>query len=351
MKKLSIPEIGFIYIGSFLGAGFVSGQELWQFFGSFGMWGIAGLLIAACLFVFLGTVLFSLTAKSGICEMDKIAMWRDIRWLRTVIAVVEISFMFGIYIIMASGAGTTAAQLTGIAVIKPIICFVFCIIVTLIALSGVNGVVKLFSFVIPPVTILSFAIGVISLKKTGIHIGINVPGSPNPLIGNWVLAALTFVSYNFFCGIGVMTAIGGKTGGGGRGFKGALFGGMLIIVIAASIIIPLMSSPYATDKEIPMLALTKMLHPIFTYIYADLLFIAMLGASLSVFVPIPMYFSRFAFFSNHKKLFAVILSLIAFIGSMAGFGNLISVVYSVYGYIASVIIILMVIHYFKIRNA
>lgn len=351
MKKLSIPEIAFTYIGSFLGAGFVSGQELWQFFGSYGMWGIAGLLIAACLFVFLGTVLFSLTAKSGICEMDKIAMWKDIGWLRTVIAVIEISFMFGIYIIMASGAGTTAAQLTGIPAIKPIICFVFCIIVTLIALSGVDGVVKLFSFVIPPITILSLVIGVMSLKKTGIHIEINAPGNTNPLIGNWVLAALTFVSYNFFCGIGVLTAVGGKTGGGKRGFKGALLGGILITVIAASIIVPLMSSPFAAKEEIPMLALTKMLHPIFTYIYADLLFIAMLGASLSVFVPIPMYFSRHMFFTQDKKLFTIILSLIAFMGSMAGFGNLISIVYSVYGYLASVIIILMVIHFLKIRNA
>ena len=32
-----------------LGAGYVSGQELWQFFGSFGAKGVAGLLVAVAL--------------------------------------------------------------------------------------------------------------------------------------------------------------------------------------------------------------------------------------------------------------------------------------------------------------
>ena len=46
MKKISVPRLALTYAGCFLGAGYVSGQELWQFFGTFGLWGLLGLILA-----------------------------------------------------------------------------------------------------------------------------------------------------------------------------------------------------------------------------------------------------------------------------------------------------------------
>ena len=43
-KKWNAGSIGLTFAGSFLGAGYVSGQELWQFFGSFGGGGLLGVL-------------------------------------------------------------------------------------------------------------------------------------------------------------------------------------------------------------------------------------------------------------------------------------------------------------------
>ena len=42
MKEIKTWSLAFTYVGCFLGAGFISGQELWQFFGSFGNWGYVG---------------------------------------------------------------------------------------------------------------------------------------------------------------------------------------------------------------------------------------------------------------------------------------------------------------------
>ena len=39
MKEIKIIPLATAYAGCFLGAGFVSGQELWQFFGEFGVKG------------------------------------------------------------------------------------------------------------------------------------------------------------------------------------------------------------------------------------------------------------------------------------------------------------------------
>lgn len=76
MKQLSVTRIAFLFSGCFLGAGFVSGQELWQFFGCFGRGGFWGLAISAVLFALCGILLIRLAQISGVKEMDETV----IRW-------------------------------------------------------------------------------------------------------------------------------------------------------------------------------------------------------------------------------------------------------------------------------
>ena len=54
MNEMKTLPLAFTYVGVFLGAGFVSGPELWQFFGAFGNWGYVGFLLAAVLFTLFG---------------------------------------------------------------------------------------------------------------------------------------------------------------------------------------------------------------------------------------------------------------------------------------------------------
>ena len=51
MTHISTLQFALSYVGVFLGAGFVSGQELWQFFACFGPVGLLGFLGTAALFV------------------------------------------------------------------------------------------------------------------------------------------------------------------------------------------------------------------------------------------------------------------------------------------------------------
>lgn len=47
-------KIAGAFVGVLVGAGFASGQELLVFFVNFGAWGVAGTLVSAALFTFLG---------------------------------------------------------------------------------------------------------------------------------------------------------------------------------------------------------------------------------------------------------------------------------------------------------
>ena len=77
MKKIGSFNLGLAFAGCFLGAGYVSGQELWQFFGSFGAKGVAGLLVAVALLFFTGIIMILLGRLTRLSEIDKIVVRRD----------------------------------------------------------------------------------------------------------------------------------------------------------------------------------------------------------------------------------------------------------------------------------
>ena len=82
-------------------------------------------------------------------------------------------------------------------------------------------------------------------------------------------------------------------------------------------------------------------------ICALFLLCAMLGGAMSVFTPIPRYFSRFRCVGRHITLFSSVLGVAAWAGSQLGFGSLIGVLYPVYGYIAFAVIALLLVHFIK----
>lgn len=82
MNEMKTLPLAFTYVGVFLGAGFVSGPELWQFFGAFGNWGYVGFLLAAVLFTLFGILLVRLTQVAHTDEMDRLLVPWNIPWLR-----------------------------------------------------------------------------------------------------------------------------------------------------------------------------------------------------------------------------------------------------------------------------
>ena len=83
MKQIKTWTLAFTYVGCFLGAGFISGQELWQFFGAFGNWGYLGFFVSAVLFMVIGVMFVRLTQMTKCADMGKLLVPWDIKWLRT----------------------------------------------------------------------------------------------------------------------------------------------------------------------------------------------------------------------------------------------------------------------------
>ena len=96
-----------------------------------------------------------------------------------------------------------------------------------------------------------------------------------------------------------------------------------------------------------MLYVASSLHPWAAYGYALLLFFAMLGAALSCQVSLVGFFTvKFPVLKKNRSAFIVGVSLLAYIAGLFGFGDLIGVLYPVFGYGGAVFILTLIIHYF-----
>lgn len=158
MKQIKTWTLAFTYVGCFLGAGFISGQELWQFFGAFGNWGYVGFALATLLFVVIGVLFIRLTQMTRCSDMDQLLVPWDIKWLRAASGAIGAVFLFFVVVSMSAGVGAMLTQLFGVPTWLG--SAVFMLLVFLTALLGVSGMVNAFSALIPLLVLatLGFAI-------------------------------------------------------------------------------------------------------------------------------------------------------------------------------------------------
>lgn len=165
MKEIKIIPLATAYAGCFLGAGFVSGQELWQFFGEFGVMGYVGLLIACGLLVAFGIVMMRLLQLSGLENVEEVMIPWNVPILRRLSGVILNVFLLGVVIIMTAGVGAAMEQL--LSVPSALASAVFVVLLGVVALLGVSGMMKVFSALVPIIVIATLGFAVMSWVEFG----------------------------------------------------------------------------------------------------------------------------------------------------------------------------------------
>ncbi len=343
-KKISAASLAFTYAGCFFGAGFVSGQELWQFFGSFGLYGIFGCILAVLLFLLFGILFLRNAARSKKSSLDEqIILWK-LPVLRRIFGGISLFFFFGIFIIMAAGSGALMARIFGI---PPFVGgIVFSVVVCVIATFGIGGAVKSFSTLVPVLVALTIAICVGALLKFGFG---TIPESTNTngLLGNWAFSAVTYVSFNLVASFGTLAPIGAGMHKKSTVYLGIGLACLMLCAVALGILFTLIALPMATAEELPMLDVAFRLSTPVGIVYAVLLLFAMFGTSLASFVAILCYLEeKHPRLQKHRILLTSVLGLLGFVLSLFGFGQLVGTVYPIFGYVGFAVLGMIVLDYF-----
>ena len=156
MEEIKSSKLAFTYAGCFIGAGFLSGNELWQFFGSFGKLGAVALVLAIVLQGVFGFIAIRYAGANNISRFDVLIVKNNNKFLRGFFVITEIVFIFFVISVMLAGAGSLFKTVFNVN--EWWTSLIFTVIVMSVAYFGLNGVISIFSSTIPILTVATIII-------------------------------------------------------------------------------------------------------------------------------------------------------------------------------------------------
>jgi uncharacterized membrane protein YkvI len=225
MKKesgVSTLKVAATYIGTVVGAGFATGQEVLQFFTRFGVMGLAGLMLTTVMFVLFGYITMDLGRQLNARSHREIIHHSGGKYLGPVFDGIITFFLFGALTAMIAGTGALFTEQFGFPGLVGNLAMG--VLTALTVLRGINGVINSISFIVPFLLVAVIGTSVFSIASSPPDIYAQVGESS--LITNWFLAAVLYVSYNMILSIAVLGPLGVKSRDKKALRNGAVLGGL-----------------------------------------------------------------------------------------------------------------------------
>ncbi|WP_087973302.1 YkvI family membrane protein [Oceanobacillus rekensis] len=341
--------IGNAFIGIIVGAGFASGQEVLQYFTSFGLMGIIGAILATALFAYVGMLLVWLGSRTQTTSHKEVIYNISGRYLGIVIDYILIFTLFGVGVVMIAGSGSNLNQQFDVPyIVGTTIMF---ILILLAGMLNVNRIVSIIAGVTPFLIIFVILISIYSFLNADVSIiALDSLARDQPTsLPNWLISALNYVSFNTAVGASMALLMGGAETNRKTAALGGLFGGLgigLLIILSNLAIFSQIENVGSLDM--PMLGIVNNISPILGIIMSLVIFGMIFNTAISMFYS---FVARFTEVGTTKfKLFFIGTIIIAYGASFVGFTNLVAELYPIIGYLGLVIIAVLIITPFRIRK-
>lgn len=318
-------------IGTIIGAGFASGQELVQFFLSVGPRAPAAVVLTGILFGLTAGVVRYLALQRKTASYEDFLAVFGMRWQAPADVVVA-SFLFGGLVIMLAGSGAVAKQYFGLWSMTGIIAS------SALAFAGSQGrgrgLILINTLLVPVMLGILVGMTVLFYPESVDYTGL--PPAGGLISGNWVLNAFLYAAYNMVGATVLLTSLPGSN----RGVLGAVLGGLFIGVLAFYLIRVLAGLPPAgLHVELPLLYMAAASSPKLVSIYAIALWLAMVTTAAGILYGLVTRVVQFGYFTPVQAAAAILI--IAVPVATCGFGRLVSYIYPFYGYLCLILLIVV----------
>ncbi len=335
------------YIGTVVGAGFASGQEVLQFFSRFGAWGAVGLVLVTVLFIVFGSIIMNYGKALNARSHLEIIKFSGGRILGSVVDLVITFFLFGGLSTMIAGTGALFQEqfhLPGL--LGNTLMAVFAAVTVL---TGLRGVINSISFVVPFLLAAVVGVSVFSLAKTPPDIMAAPAVPPNAMLSNWFMAAILYVSYNTLISIAVLSPLGAQARHKKEIRNGAVLGGLGLGAAALMIYLAISGNiAGVSSAEVPMLSLAGTLSPLAQFVYALVLAAEIYTTAVGSLYGFAARFAKIQKTSGNGRFAVIAATLAAFLASQLGFSNLVKYLYPMVGYAGVLLLFLLL--YSRLKN-
>lgn len=333
---MNILKVVFVIIGTLIGAGFASGQEIYLFFFSYGKEGLIGILISSILMGFVIYKTLNIVNKYNIktykdflevlIPNKKIEKNKKLN-VKYIINLIINIFILVTFFIMIAGFGAYFEQQFGInSIIGTII---LAILSFIIFLTSVKGVVKASEILVPILIIFLIVIGFINLGE------VNLLKLGNYLIrtnqSNYVLSSILYCSYNSILLIPVLLTLKEYVKNRKQIFFISAISTTITIILSIIIFLILVRVDVDIAKlEMPAVYVVSNMFKFLKIVYGFIILASIFTTSISLGI------SFLTNTSKNKKSYtqlAVIMCITSVIVSKIGFSNLINLLYPIFGYL------------------
>ncbi|CAH2214642.1 YkvI family membrane protein [Tepidibacter aestuarii] len=335
MKDNSYIKIASIYVGTIIGAGFASGQEIMNFFGKFGVNGLIGIIIATSLFCLIGSIILSAAHTNNIYSYNQLLEKIFGKSISKVIDFLIILFLIAGYCIMLAGSGAIFQEQYNIDANIGILFMAIATFITFI--FSVKGLSTVNTVIVPFLLISIVYIGSNVILHEGININVlNHINTSNDY--KFIISSVTYVGYNMIPALVILTSVGSLVDSKKNAIKGGILGGLFLGILALFILMPsLILYNDISTLELPMLNISSYSNYRGKYLYSIILWFAMfttaIGNGFGIITRIKPIFNI-----DQKKLCFLFCVISIFLAKF-GFSNLIMILYPIFGYISFLIII------------
>lgn len=345
MSLKNILSISLSFVGLLVGAGFATGQEVVQYFTSFGLSGVWGIIVAGIVMTLAGTVFLQLGSYFHASEHNQVFREVTHPFISRVLDVAVILTLFAVGFVMLAGAGSNMEQQFGWpAWVGSLLMLVMVIAVGMMDVSKVSQVIGLLTPTI------------IAVIGVGIYTALNMPADPSAAIAasaeiespisNWLVSALNYNGLALILAVSMSLVIGGDNiSPREAGWGGVVGGALYSVLMGVAGFALLMNSEMLGDSDIPMLTLVDSIHPVLGVIMAVIIYLMIFNTAIGMFYALGKRLS-----SGHEARYRIIFivgCVAGFAVSFAGFKTLMQYVYPVLGYMGIVLVFILAVAWLK----
>ncbi|MBU7005552.1 YkvI family membrane protein [Phosphitispora fastidiosa] len=330
-------KVATTFIGTIVGAGFASGQEILKFFGHFGPPGILGILLSCIIFCAGGTLIMVLGHQLRASSFGDVVIYVCGSRLGRVVDLVLGVFLFGSLSVMLAGSGAVLCQQWGLPYWLGTL---FTLIISLaVVLSGIRGIISANSVVVPlMITICLLAIVPAISGDRLLAICSDFRPVSAGASSLWYVSALLYAAYNLTLGVSVLAPLGNEIKDRRSLVFGGVFGGLGLGGLAMLINLAILSHyPASAGYEIPSLfvagSMTAVIQAVFSFVLWAEIFTTIIGTIYGLAARITAN-TRFGYLSV-----TIVLLLGALVLSQFGFSGLVGTLYPLFGYVSLVFLI------------
>lgn len=343
-----VLKIVFVIIGTLIGAGFASGQEMYIFFFSHGVKGMIGIVISSAL---MGIIIYKTLNLLDIYDIKTYKDFLDIVLsknknikgnekskkkfsINEIVNCVINIFILVTFFIMIAGFGAYFEQEFGINSLFG--SGILALLSFIIFLTSVKGVVKANELLIPVLILFIVLIGSINIFNIITSKGIlNIQ---NYLVNQkgikYILDAVLYCSYNSILLIPVLITLKDFLKNKKQVTLIVVISTIIIIILSAMIFMLLIRVDVDISKiEMPAVYVVSNMSKTFKFIYAFIILGSIFTTSISLGTSFLKNVTK-----NEKSYtqIAAIMCITSVIVSKIGFSNLINLLYPIFGYLGLV---------------